>query len=78
MGDDGEQELTPDIQIANIFYEAEGQPATQTHTARATSAHSALHITSRHSLLLPFNPCVLCGCVRLGARASQDSTDEVP
>ena len=26
MAEDGEQELTTDIQIANIFYEAEGQP----------------------------------------------------
>ena len=36
MGEDGEQELTTDIQIANIFYEAEGRSTLQSPTGPST------------------------------------------
>ena len=52
MAEDGEQELTVDIQIANIFYEAEGQPHTLERSPLRASECAQRSLCRPHTVLL--------------------------
>ena len=56
--EDGEQELTVDIQIANIFYEAEGQTDTDLQQTASALRKEECHLISSHLISLSFLVCM--------------------